>query len=99
MRNLLSSAVIAGLALGTIHGAGAAEITLVAPGGIRAAVEQMIPAFEKKTGHKVKATFGSGHGTKAQVANGEAFDVPIVPPPSPEVLTSGNVVSATETAR
>ena len=97
MKYLLSSAMIAGLALGNIHGAGAAEVTLIAPGGIRAAVEQMIPAFEKKTGHKVKATFGSGNGTKAQIAKGDAFDVPIVQPPYPEVLASGNVVAASET--
>jgi molybdate transport system substrate-binding protein len=77
--------------------AGADEITLVAPGGIKAAVEQMIPAFEKKTGHKVKATFGSGLGTKRQVAAGEPFDVPIVQPPYPEVLASGHVVAGSET--
>ena len=67
------------------------EITLVGPGGVKAAVEKMIPAFEKKTGHKVKATFGSGLGTKRQVATGEPFDVPIVQPPFPEVLASGHV--------
>jgi molybdate transport system substrate-binding protein len=70
------------------------EVTLIAPGGIRAAIEQLIPAFEKKTGIKVKATFGSGLGTKKQVASGEPFDVPIVQPPYPEVLASGNVIAA-----
>ena len=90
------SLITAVFALGVANSAGAAEITLIAPGGIRAAVEQMIPAFEKKTGHKVKATFGSGNGTKAQVTKGEAFDVPIVQPPYPEVLASGNVVKNTE---
>jgi len=69
------------------------EVTLIAPGGIRAAVEQLIPGFEHKTGYKVKATFGSGLGTKQQVTRGEAFDVPIVQPPYPEVLASGNVVA------
>jgi ABC-type molybdate transport system substrate-binding protein len=54
----------------------AAEITLIAPGGIRAAIDQMIPDFEKRTGHTVKATYGSGGGTKAQVIRGEHFDVP-----------------------
>lgn len=73
------------------------EITLIAPGGIRDAVEKLIPGFERKTGHKVKATFGSGLGTKQQVARGEAFDVPIVQPPYPEVLASGNVVTSTAT--
>ena len=75
----------------------AAEVTLIAPGGIRAAVEQMIPGFEKKTGHKVNATFGSGNGTKARVVKGDAFDVPIVQPPYPDVIASGNVVNSTET--
>ena len=50
------------------------EITLVAPGGIRAPIEQLIPGFEQKTGYHVKATFGSGGGTKAQVVRGDAFD-------------------------
>jgi molybdate transport system substrate-binding protein len=92
MKVLLSSAILA-LALGNPYSARAqSEVTLIAPGGIRAAVEQLIPGFEQKTGHKVKATFGSGLGTKQQVARGEAFDVPIVQPPYPEVLASGNVV-------
>jgi molybdate transport system substrate-binding protein len=73
------------------------EVTLIAPGGIKAAVEQLIPGFEQKTGHKVKATFGSGLGTKQQVARGEPFDVPIVQPPYPQVLSSGHVVAASET--
>jgi len=96
MKLLVSSAVLA-LSLAVSSTASAAEVTLIAPGGIRAAVEQMIPAFEKKTGHKVKATFGSGNGTKAQVTKGDAFDVPIVQPPYPEVVASGNVVTASET--
>jgi molybdate transport system substrate-binding protein len=90
-------AVAIAFSISAAQTAAAAEVTLVAPGGIRAAVEQMIPAFEKKTGHKVKATFGSGNGTKAQVTKGEAFDVPIVQPPYPEVVASGNVATSTET--
>jgi molybdate transport system substrate-binding protein len=70
------------------------EVTLVGPGGVRNAIEQLIPGFEKKTGIKVKATFGSGLGTKQQVARGDAFDVPIVQPPYPEVIASGNVVAS-----
>src|SRR6266853_1419707 len=89
----------AALILGNTHNAFAqgGEITLVAPGGIRAAIEQLIPGFERKTGHKVKATFGSGLGTKQQVTRGEAFDVPVVQPPYPEVLASGNVVAGSAT--
>ena len=39
----------------------------------------------------------SGLGTKQQVARGEAFDVPIVQPPYPEVLDSGHVVAGSAT--
>ncbi len=95
MRTKLSVTAIAAIALGSLYSAGAQskEITLIAPGGIRAAIEQMIPGFEAKTGYKVKATFGSGLGTKKQVASGEAFDVPVLQPPYQEVLASGNVVT------
>ena len=98
MKCLLLTAV-AVLSLGSLYTAGAQsnEITLIAPGGIRDAVEQLIPGFEAKTGKKVKATFGSGLGTKKQVASGEAFDVPIIQPPYPEVLASGNVVAGSAT--
>jgi molybdate transport system substrate-binding protein len=75
----------------------AAEITLIAPGGIRAAVTQIIPAFEKATGHRVNATFGSGGGTKQRVIKGEPFDVPIVQLPLEPVIASGQVVAASET--
>jgi len=75
----------------------AAEITLIAPGGIRAAVQQIIPAFEQATGHKVNATFGSGGGTKERVIKGEPFDVPIVQLPLKPVIASGHVVAASET--
>ena len=92
MKHLLSSALVF-FTFVSQSSARADEITLVAPGGIRAAIEKMIPAFEQKTGHKVKATFGSGLGTKRQVAQGEPFDVPIVQPPYPEVLASGHVVA------
>ena len=96
MKRLLGfTAVVVGLSAAPWAQA-QSEVTLIAPGGIQAAIEQLIPGFEKKTGHKVKATFGSGLGTKQQVARGDAFDVPIVQPPYPEVLASGNVVAGSE---
>ena len=92
MKSLMLSAAIL---VAASFSANAAEITLIAPGGIRAAIEEMIPAFEKKTGHTVKATFGSGNGTHQQVVKGEAFDVPVVQPPYQDVIDSGNVVKNT----
>lgn len=92
----LFCACIASVAL-SVSGLAQTEITLIAPGGIRAAIEQLLPGFEQKTGYKVKATFGSGLGTKQQVAKGEPFDVPIVQPPYPEVLASGHVIESSAT--
>jgi molybdate transport system substrate-binding protein len=60
-------------------------------------IQKIIPDFERKTGHKVIATFGSGGGTRQRVVDGEAFDVPIVQPPFPAVLASGHVVASSET--
>jgi molybdate transport system substrate-binding protein len=96
MKYLLLSTVAA-LAMTSSEAARATEITLIAPGGIRAAVVQMIPDFERRTGHTVKATFGSGGGTKDRVIKGDAFDVPIVQPPLEPVTASGHVVADSET--
>ena len=73
------------------------EITLIAPGGIRDAIQRIIPEFERKTGHAVRATFGSGGGTRQQVMRGEPFDVSVVQPPLSEVLATGHVVATSET--
>jgi len=96
MKHLLIAGVTA-FALLQAPPAGAAEITLLAPGGIRAAITQMIPDFEKQSGHKVKAEFGSGGGTHDRIAKGEAVDVPVVQPPYQDVIQSGNVDAKTET--
>jgi molybdate transport system substrate-binding protein len=95
MKHPLSSAVIA-LTLFCPAGARADEVTLVAPGGMRCPLDRMTPDFERKTGHKVKATVGAGGATHQQVVRGESFDVPIVQPPYMDVLASGNVVASSE---
>ena len=57
----------------------------------------MTAKYEAKSGNTVKATYGSGGGTKSQVIKGEAFDVPVVQPPLAPVTASGNVIAASET--
>jgi molybdate transport system substrate-binding protein len=96
-RILFSAAAVLILLGGSGIGFAQTEVTLIAPGGIRAPIEQLIPGFEKKSGYKVNPTFGSGGGTKKQVIQGDVFDVPIVQPPLPEVIASGNVVENTAT--
>src|ERR1700733_14087447 len=91
-------ALLGALLLAAAPGAMAQEqITLVAPGGARAAIEGLIPGFESKTGIKVKATYGSGLGTQKKGAQGDVFDIQVVQPPFPAVLASGNVVVKSQT--
>jgi molybdate transport system substrate-binding protein len=96
MKEVVSIAVVA-LTLSAPSAAMADEVTLIAPGGMRCAVDLMTPEFERRTGHTIKATIGSGGGTHQQVVRGELFDVPIVQPPYQDVLASGNVVASSET--
>jgi molybdate transport system substrate-binding protein len=97
MRHLPSAVLAMSLVLGLSHTAAAqTEVTVIGPGGVRAAVEKLVPIFEAKTGYKIKATFGSGGGTHAQIVNGEVFDVVIVQPPYQDVIASGNVMKDTE---
>jgi molybdate transport system substrate-binding protein len=96
MRHLLLSAVVA-CTLCHAQGAGAQDVTLVAPGGMRCPLDRMAPDFERRTGHMVKVTIGAGGATHQQVVRGEPFDVPIVQPPYQDVIASGHVVAASET--
>ena len=73
------------------------DVSVIAPAGARAALEKIIPQFERKTGHKVTATFGTGGAIRQQTIRGEAFDVSLVQAPVDEVLASGQVANATQT--
>ena len=97
MKKYLLPTIVASISLSNAVAAGAAEITLIGPGGIRAAATDLVAKFEKTTGHKVTATFGSGGGTKQQVIKGEPFDLPIVQLPLEPVVKSGHVDAASET--
>jgi molybdate transport system substrate-binding protein len=87
----------AAFAVAGAYSASAAELSLVAPGGIRAALEDLVKKYQAQTGNTVKETYGSGGGTKARVIKGEAFDVPVVQLPLEPVVSSGNVVITSET--
>lgn len=93
MKYLLSAGLLAVSIFAVSTGVRAqTETTLIAPGGIRAPLEILIPRYEKKTGQKVKATYGSGGGTRKQVLSGDAFDVPVIQLPDADVRASGQVV-------
>jgi len=56
----------------------AAEIKVLASGALREVWAELVPQFEKATGHKVIATFGATGPMAKRVASGESFDLVIM---------------------
>ena len=73
------------------------ELTLIAIASIREAGERLLPEFERQTGFKVKATWGSGGTARQQVMRDETFDVVVMHPPYQDVIASGNVIASSRT--
>jgi molybdate transport system substrate-binding protein len=63
-------------ATGTV--AGAAEIRFLSPASMRTAMDELVPEFEKSSGHKVMIAFGPVGAVADRIRNGEAADVAIV---------------------
>ena len=65
------------------HGANAAEIKVLASGRFRAAYLQLVPGFERVSGHKVVSTWGGSMGSAPttipnRMQRGEAYDAVIL---------------------
>src|SRR5438445_4711641 len=56
----------------------AAEIKVLASNGVREALQELAPAFERATGNKLVITFGLAAALKRQIEGGEAFDLAIL---------------------
>ena len=56
------------------------EITVLASNGVKAAVVELTPQFEKETGHRLAFTWGASNLLFKQIEGGTAFDVVIVSP-------------------
>jgi molybdate transport system substrate-binding protein len=77
--------------------ANAAELKVISSVGLRAALEELKPQFERATEHKLTITFGTAVPLKRQIEGGETFDVVILTPALIEDLAKqGKVAPATE---
>src|SRR5262245_53577199 len=56
----------------------AADIKVSASNGVRAALEELAPAFERETGNKVALRFGVAAVLRRQIEAGEPFDLAIL---------------------
>src|SRR6266446_3983368 len=57
----------------------AAEIKVLASNGVKEALNELAPAFERASGHKLVIGFGLAAALKRQIEAGEAFDLAILP--------------------
>jgi molybdate transport system substrate-binding protein len=68
------------LMLSVCAAADAAEIRVLCSNGLKTVMEDLVPKFEKATGHKVAVTFGLAAGFKQRIEAGEAFDLAVLTP-------------------
>ena len=61
-------------------GASAADLKLLSAGAYKSAAIEIVADFEKKTGHKVTIDTGTAGALQKRVADGEYFDVVVIPP-------------------
>jgi len=73
LRTLLAACVML-----TAH-ASAAEIKVIGSPGFREAYTELVPAFEKSTGHRVTTIWGGVNEVANRVAAGETADIVILP--------------------
>jgi molybdate transport system substrate-binding protein len=94
---LVAAAVmlLAGLTAGA---AGAAEIKVVSAGAMRAALEELAPAFEKASGNKLKIEYATAGKVEEKVAADEEIDVAILTKPRADKLVrTAKLVGGTTT--
>jgi molybdate transport system substrate-binding protein len=95
MKTALTIAVAALLLSGA---AGAAEIKVLSTQATEEAYKELVPQFEKASGHKVTTTFTGTLGVMKRLSDGEACDLLIMSRQSiDELAQSGKVVAGSRT--
>jgi molybdate transport system substrate-binding protein len=100
MRNAITAAA-AGFAamLAASIAASAAEINVISSNALKSSLEQLAPAFEKATEHKLVFTFGAAIPLTAAIEKGAAFDLAVLTTAAvDDLVKQGKLVGATRTA-
>jgi molybdate transport system substrate-binding protein len=71
--------LVAALCLIAPWAAAAAEIKVLAAGAVRAALQELTPAFERSTQHRLVLTYGTAGTLSTLLANGTTADVIVLP--------------------
>jgi molybdate transport system substrate-binding protein len=70
-------------------GVSAAELKVLSAGAMRAALQELAPAFEAASGHKLKLEFATAGVVEQKVATDEEIDVAILSKPRLDKLVNG----------
>jgi molybdate transport system substrate-binding protein len=66
-----------GIACTSVH---AAEVKILTAGAMKAVVLELVPQFEKETGHKAVVDNDTAGGLAKRIEGGEAFDLAVITP-------------------
>jgi molybdate transport system substrate-binding protein len=104
MKHIIFAVLATGIALltGNMNSARASDIKVLASNGVKSAVVELVPKFEKDTGDRLVFTWDASNILVKQIEGGENFDVVIVTPALiKNLIKQGKVVdgSATNLAR
>jgi molybdate transport system substrate-binding protein len=76
--------------------ANAAEIKIISANALKTVLEELTPAFEKATDHKLVVIWGGAVPLKAQIEKGEAFDLAVLTAAGiDDLIKQGKLVTAT----
>jgi len=72
--------------------ASAADVTILCSNGIKAAMEELLPQFERATGRTVAIRYGLSAALKREIEAGEEFDLAVLTPPLiDDLVTQGRI--------
>jgi molybdate transport system substrate-binding protein len=92
--------VAAALAAFLAPAAGAAEIKVIASNAVREPYRELVPVFEKASGHKVTIDWGGTADITKRVGGGEVADIVIIPAGRiDDFVKQGRLVSRIDVAR
>jgi molybdate transport system substrate-binding protein len=98
-RSMTAVAVGFSMLLAAAASASAAEIKLMASNALKTTVEELAPAFEKSTGHKVVVQWGAAVPLKAEIEKGASFDLTILTVAGiDDLIKQSKLTAATRTA-
>lgn len=96
---LAAAAVGMSMLLAACVPAGAAEIKVISSNGLKSTLEQLAPAFEKATEHKLTFVWGAAVPLKAEIEKGATFDLAVLTADAiDDLIHQGKLLAATRAA-